>query len=217
MKRLVEHADPSFSSLTELVRQAEPHRGNPFAKRLVQSRIARALEGGGGRRFWLRPAVLGAGVLLLGATAAAAASYGLLAPEPAPRTEPPPLSVVPPRPEPRVAKPVAPAPLEEAPPPVVEKPSEVRPGKPRPGEDPTQVAEAVRALRKQGDPARAQALLDQYLKSNPRGALSEDALALSIEAAVARKDPRAAEYARRYLSRYPNGRFRAQAERALSR
>jgi hypothetical protein len=75
----------------------------------------------------------------------------------------------------------------------------------------------VRALRKQGDPARAQALLDQYLKSNPRGALSEDALALSIEAAVARKDPRAAEYARRYLSRYPNGRFRAQAERALSR
>jgi TolA-binding protein len=89
--------------------------------------------------------------------------------------------------------------------------------KPRAGEDPTQVAEAVRALRKQGDFARAQALLDQYLKNNPRGALAEDALALSIEAAAARKDPRAADYARRYLARYPNGRFRAVAERALSR
>jgi hypothetical protein len=79
------------------------------------------------------------------------------------------------------------------------------------------VAEAVRALRKQGDAAKAQALLDQYLRSNPRGALAEDALALSIEAAAARKDPRAADYARRYLARYPNGRFRAVAERALSR
>lgn len=217
MKRLLDHADPSLSALTELVRQAEPYRGNPFAKRLVQSRIARALEGGGGRRFWLRPLVLGAGVLLLGATAAAAAGFGLLAPAAPQRAEPPPLSVVPPPREPRAAKPVAPAQPDVAPAPSIEKPIEARPAKPRPGEDPTQVAEAVRALRKQGDPARAQALLDQYLKSNPRGALSEDALALSIEAAVARKDPRAAEYARRYLSRYPNGRFRAQAERALSR
>jgi hypothetical protein len=65
--------------------------------------------------------------------------------------------------------------------------------------------------------AGLQALLAQYLKSNPRGALAEDALALSIEAAVARKDARAADYARRYLARYPNGRFRVQAERALAR
>jgi hypothetical protein len=89
--------------------------------------------------------------------------------------------------------------------------------RPAAGEDPTKVAEAVRALRKQGDAAKAQALLDQYLRTNPRGALAEDALALSIEAAAARKDPRAADYARRYLARYPNGRFRAVAERALAR
>ena len=75
----------------------------------------------------------------------------------------------------------------------------------------------MRALRKQGDPGRAQALLDQYLRSNPRGALAEDALALSIEAAAARKDPRAADYARRYLARYPKGRFRAVAERVLAK
>jgi acyl-CoA reductase-like NAD-dependent aldehyde dehydrogenase len=41
-------------------------------------------------------------------------------------------------------------------------------------------------------------------------------LALSIEAAAARKDPRAAEHARRYLARYPNGRFRGLAERVLA-
>ena len=75
----------------------------------------------------------------------------------------------------------------------------------------------MRALRKQGDAARAQALLDQYLKANPHGALAEDALALSIEAAAARKDPRAADYARRYLARYPNGRFRSVAARVLAK
>jgi hypothetical protein len=101
--------------------------------------------------------------------------------------------------------------------PSADKPSERRVEKPRAGEDPSQVAEAVRALRKQGDPARAQALLDRYLRSNPRGALAEDALALAIEAAAARKDPRAADYARRYLARYPHGRFRSVAERALAR
>ena len=56
-----------------------------------------------------------------------------------------------------------------------------------------------------------------YLRSNPRGALAEDALALSIEAAMARKDPRAADYARRYLARYPEGRFRSLAQRVAAR
>lgn len=222
MKRLVEQAEPGLAALTELVKHVEPYRSNPFAKRSLQSRIARALEQGhGARRFRPHPALLGAGVLLLGATAAAAAGYRWLAPAAPQPPESPQLRVVPAELEPRAvapAAPVAPEPEVVAEPAPIERPSEARSAaKPRPGEDPTQVAEAVRALRKQGDPARAQALLDQYLKSNPRGALSEDALALSIEAAVARKDPRAAEYARRYLARYPNGRFRAQAERALAR
>ena len=77
--------------------------------------------------------------------------------------------------------------------------------------------DAIRALRKSRDPARAQKLLDGYLESHPRGALSEDALGLAIEAAAARGDPRAADYARRYLSRFPNGRFRSIALRAAQR
>lgn len=219
MKRLLEDSDASLSALTELVAAANKHEPNPFAKRVVQARIVRAAEAGGARRSFLkRPALLGLGALLVAATAAAAGYELLKAPQSLPVA--PPASVVePPRVQPRPVV-VAPAPAEqtsEAPRTVLAPPSVKRLDKLAAGEDPTKVAEAVRALRKQGDAAKAQALLDQYLRSNPRGALAEDALALSIEAAAARKDPRAADYARRYLARYPNGRFRSVAERALSR
>ena len=219
MKRLLEEAEPRFSALTELVASAERHQSSPFAKRHVLSRLMRTLEGraGGDRRLRLRPALLGAGALLIAASAAAA-GYTLLAssrpPPPAPSAVVAPNAPVP-APLSRTGPRVADAPVEPAP--VAPLPSAKHLEKPRPGEDPSQVAEAVRALRKQGDAARAQALLDQYLRSNPHGALAEDALALSIEAAAARKDPRAADYARRYLARYPNGRFKTVAERALSR
>ena len=218
MKRLLDETDSSLSALTELVASAERHQSSPFAKRNVQSRLARALEAGSrGRRFLLRPALLGVGALLVAATAAAA-GYTLLAssrqaqPAPSAVVAPPSAHAV--TPLSHAAPPVVSEPVEPAP---VEQPSAKHVDKPRPGEDPSQVAEAVRALRKQGDAARAQALLDQYLRANPHGALAEDALALSIEAAATRKDPRAADYARRYLARYPNGRFKGVAERALSR
>jgi hypothetical protein len=222
MKRLLDEADPSLSALTALVASAERHQTSPFAKRHVHSRLLRALEGHGATpRRVLRPALLALGGLLVAASAAAA-GYTLLASSKQPEPVAPVASVVPrgaqahqPRPATHVA---APAELLPAPPaPAVESPSVKRIEKPRAGEDPSLVAEAVRALRKQGDAARAQALLDQYLRANPRGALAEDALALSIEAAAARKDPRAADYARRYLARYPNGRFHGVAERALAR
>ena len=220
MKRLLDEAEPTLSALTELVASAERHQSSPFAKRHVQSRLARALAGGAGRRRGLlRPALLGVGALLVAATAAAA-GYTLLVSSKQALPAPSAAVVVPPSahaptPLSRVTPSVADVPVEPAP--VAELPSAKRLDKPRPGEDPSQVAEAVRALRKQGDAARAQALLDQYLLANPHGALAEDALALSIEAAAARKDPRAADYARRYLARYPNGRFKTVAERALSR
>jgi hypothetical protein len=226
MKRLVEETAAPFSALSELVRAAEPLQIGPFSKRLVQSRLARAVSGPAGdstpaqagkRRLQLRPALLGAGAVLIAASAAAA-GYGLLLPSEPDRAAPPVAPVAPPRVQlaPKLHAPSAAALPEPALP--AEKTNEQqRVTKPLAGEDPTQVAEAVRALRKQGDPARAQQLLDRYLKGNPRGALAEDALALSIEAAAARKDPRAAEYARRYLARYPNGRFRTVAERALAR
>jgi hypothetical protein len=95
----------------------------------------------------------------------------------------------PPAPEP--APPVAPAPQETA-----------------------LVMKAVRALRRQHQPAQAGALLDEYLRRFPQGALAEEALALAIEAASARGDGRAAVLARDYLRRYPHGRFERAARAA---
>lgn len=89
--------------------------------------------------------------------------------------------------------------------------------RPESAEDASNVVEAIQALRAGRDPAKAQGLLDDYLKTHPRGVLSGDALALSIEAASARNDPRAADYARRYLSLYPKGKYRDLAKRALDK
>lgn len=222
MKRLTEQRDAAFEALTNLVESAERDAPSPFAKRAMQARIARALAEVPRRPAFFRPALVGAGVLLVGATAAA--GYSLLGSAPSPNPAPiaPPATVVVPPPHPPAPAALPDAPRAEVTPPTAAPPSSAPSSKRAAerlaaGEDPTKVAEAVRALRKQGDAAKAQQLLDQYLRSHPRGALAEDALALSIEAAAARKDPRAADYARRYLARYPNGRFRAVAERALAR
>jgi hypothetical protein len=84
------------------------------------------------------------------------------------------------------------------------------------GEDPTPVLEAIRALRSHGDAARAGVLLAGYLKAHPNGVLSEDALALSIESAIAQHDAgRAKDLSRRYLAQFPNGRYRAFATQAM--
>jgi hypothetical protein len=83
------------------------------------------------------------------------------------------------------------------------------------GEDPAPVLEAIRALRSEGDPARAGVLLAEYLKAHPHSVLAEDALALSIESALGRHDAHAAgDLAKRYLAQFPNGRYRAYAVRA---
>jgi hypothetical protein len=83
-------------------------------------------------------------------------------------------------------------------------------------EDATHMVEAIQALRTDRDPSRAQGLLSDYLKTHPHGVLSEDALALSIEAASAQHDPRAADYARRYLAKFPQGKYRDLANRAVA-
>lgn len=227
MKRLIE--DPKQGeALAELVRSAEPYRPNPFSKRLVHARLERSSAQGARsrRRFAL---MASAGVL--GVSAVAFAAYeALRAPEPAAPVASQPAVIAPPASVAEVA-PVVPAPsiVRSEPPaarsgaPLPASPESsagravaARPP-PRAGEDPAAVLEAVRALRREGDPARAQQLLDRYLADNPKGALREDALALAMEAAAARQDPRAADYARRYLARYPAGRFRSVAERLLAR
>jgi hypothetical protein len=50
----------------------------------------------------------------------------------------------------------------------------------------------------------------------PSGVLTADALPLAIEAALVQHHPRAAKYARRYLAKFPSGKYRELAKRALA-
>jgi hypothetical protein len=83
-------------------------------------------------------------------------------------------------------------------------------------EETAPVLAAMRALRRDRNPARARALLDTYLTEHPNGALAEEALAMSIEAAVAHHDSDARLLAERYARSYPNGPFRVLAKRTLT-
>lgn len=73
----------------------------------------------------------------------------------------------------------------------------------------TEVLDALVALRRDHDPARAGALLDKYLADHPRGALREEALVLAIEAADGLGDhPAGRRWALIYQAEFPHGRFR---------
>jgi hypothetical protein len=88
---------------------------------------------------------------------------------------------------------------------------------PAAAEDTAPVLQAMRALRLEGNPARARGLLAKYLERHPSGALAEEAQALTIEAAVAHHDADAPALARRYLGRYPAGHFSLLARQTLER
>ena len=76
---------------------------------------------------------------------------------------------------------------------------------------------ALRSLRREHNPVQAGALLQTYLTRFPQGVLTEEALAIGIEAAVARQDaPSAKAMANQYLGRYPAGRFTALARKTAS-
>lgn len=78
------------------------------------------------------------------------------------------------------------------------------------------VQDAVQALRSGDDPEKAERLLSEYRKNSSSGHLDEEALALTIEVALAKKSPDAARHARLYLQKYPGGKFTPLAKRALS-
>lgn len=76
---------------------------------------------------------------------------------------------------------------------------------------------AVRALRRDGDAARASALAEESLQRYPQGVQVEEAMALAMEAASAGGDQTAATRdAKRYLSSFPSGRFADRAARILA-
>jgi hypothetical protein len=82
------------------------------------------------------------------------------------------------------------------------------------GEDTSAVTAAMRALRVERNPGRARGLLARYLAEHPNGSLAEEALALSIEAALADHDGDVVALANRYLRLYPHGSFRELARDA---
>jgi hypothetical protein len=218
--------------LIDAINASAPIEPTAFQQQRVLERVLdrqRARHGGGAR--FLRPVVALAVLLVAGATAAATFVHGWLArglrslgeqppavatvPEAVPRRHPTAVA------EPRTEMPsTAPAEAEASP-----EPAPVAAHAPRltarshaiRTEDPSLVVEAIRALRTDRNPGRAATLLAAYLRTYPHGALSEEALALSIEASADQHDPRAATFAEQYLREYPHGRFRRAAGQALER
>jgi hypothetical protein len=84
----------------------------------------------------------------------------------------------------------------------------------REDEETQAVLAGMRALRVDHDPVGARGLLARYLERHPNGALAEEALALTIEAAVAHRDGDAPALGARYLRLYPGGPFKELALRA---
>jgi hypothetical protein len=234
MKRLVEDEslhDGREAWLAELLRAAGPLRIDPFRKRRILVRLERATVHLASR-FWLRPGV--AAAVLASGSAAAALGQRYVAHASA--TTGPALAQGPGVPAATTTN-LRPAAAHSGASSTVAAPAEPTDGlelstseplptlahgnksvarlRPESGEDATRVLSAIQALRTERDPVRAQALLDAYLQDHTHGVLSGEALALSIEAAAARRDPRAADYARRYLAAYPTGKYRALAARAL--
>jgi hypothetical protein len=187
------------------------------------------------RLRWLRPVVIGAFLMGIGGGAIASVSltkwptwivqsYRKLVSGAA---DPPlPVAATPPARRLAVKAPaVAPEPSEPSPPsrvwgkPQVSQRADARPRRPpveSPSDDAALLVEATRALHVGRDPGRARGLARRYLERQPSGPLADEALAISIEAALDHHDPDAAALSARYLAQFPHGPFRGLAERTLA-
>lgn len=222
MKRLIDlPADDRLTARAhELVRAMGPTQFSEVRMRRLRSAMDTADDG---PSRWPRRLTLG---VVLFATSAAAASGGSLITALTQPEEPSPAAsvasaapalIASPRSVAARAVPAAPAEPEASAPPPASLPTTARAAARAPAassSDVKRVHEAAKALRRDRDPERALALLEQSGAGS--GPLAEEALALRIEAALARGDQRAADLARTYLAQYPNGRYQALAKKALS-
>jgi hypothetical protein len=219
MKRLRDEvsSDPLVAQAQALLAQVEPVAADPARRQRVRARLCHHPRRKRGRVLT---------IALVLASGAAMASTLAVRVYHARHVEPP-------SPQPVAAHTSAPAapPAAVEPPTAVEVPAAIEPETepaPRPvhrkhaaaapsEEESALLIAAVQALRRDHDPTRAGALIDDYLRRFEHGALAEEALALAIEAAATRGDERAADFGADYLRRFPNGRYRAAAENARAR
>jgi type IV secretory pathway VirB10-like protein len=229
--------DPAEEILADLIRASEPVVVTPARKQRVLNRVLlRETTRRRARSRLLRPVFVLGVISLAGATAAATIGRRAWI-EGRAQTNARPVDPVALAARPRHAhpKPVVPVAANETADQLLDEPEAAAPAPSRPtprtlrrpahvasrahaarsSEDPSRVFDAIQALRTDRDPARASRLLAEYLARYPHGALAEEAVALSIEAAAARHSPSAATFAERYLREYPRGRFRHTAEQAL--
>ena len=215
MRRLLEQFDPTDpneafgAALLARVPCLEP---SPMRKR----RVWVALHWRPVRRpFGRTRGALAVALVLCGATAASATishlwtnwqrSSAVVATAP----------MVPDPPPPAVRAPALPHARQVESPPVAAKPAAPKARSTDPVElSAALMVEAMRA-RRAGNFARVRELSAEYRLKYPSGGLHEEALALSIEAAAALGESDASRLASLYLQRYPSGRFRSQAQRAL--
>jgi hypothetical protein len=223
MKPLREHLDDPDAAVRAgalLLAKVPPFELSPAQRRRIRARIDEASERRGLR--WLRPAFALPVLLVVGVAGASIGQqwFRTVAPQRTFEQEPP-RAAAPPKvaakQQPAAAPRTEPEPLIT--PEMLEPESAAKPT-PAPHASPsgpgaTLMMEALQA-RRAGDTARAQQLTAEYQKKYPNGALKEEAAAIAFESAAARNDPSAARLAQKYLSSYPRGRFRKQAEQVLA-
>jgi len=231
MNRLREETafDPVSERGIELLRSVQPPAPQPEMKRRVWAALQQTTSTASRMRPGvLRAVVLGAGVMVFAATAAAAiGGHWIVRQVERMRVPPPAVSVAPTirheqhaRParalaeaEPAALEPAVPAPVPELRELELPRPHRIAPPASTVAQERTQVLDAMIALRRDHDARRATALLDTYLAANRHGALREEALVLALEAADARGDgARSARLARIYQSEFPHGRFTSFAQ-----
>ena len=220
MKRLIE--EPGSDRLGARAQELLRAMGGPTPVSAVRlERVRRSLDAPvrhAPRWVWRFSLALG----LLGVSAAAAAGGAALSRGFSDKLEVPVEHVAPParRPTPPAVVRAEPAPNVAAPtlPSVTPSPRALAAAPARlaaPPSDVARVHEAAKALRHEGDPERALQLLERP-GTRISGPLAEEALALRIEASIAKGDGRQAKLAAAYLAQYPNGRYRELAKKALA-